>query len=75
MLPASAFAEKTGTFTNTDRRVQIAQPVVSPPGDARQDWWIIQQIAQRLDLGWNYAGPSEIFTEMAQMMPSFANIT
>ncbi len=50
VLPASAFAEKSGTFTNTDRRVQMARPVISPPGDARQDWWIIQEIAQRLGL-------------------------
>jgi formate dehydrogenase major subunit len=75
ILPASAFAEKTGTFTNTDRRVQLAWPVIKPPGDARQDWWIIQQIAQRLGLEWNYNGPSDVFAEMAQMMPSFANIT
>ncbi|MEA2742362.1 MAG: formate dehydrogenase major subunit, partial [Acetobacteraceae bacterium] len=75
VLPASAFAEKSGTFTNTDRRVQLARPVISPPGDARQDWWIIQEIAQRLGLGWAYAGPSEIFAEMAQVMPSFNNIT
>ncbi len=59
ILPASAFAEKSGTFTNTDRRVQFARPVISPPGDARQDWWIIQQIAQRLGLDWNYGGPSD----------------
>jgi formate dehydrogenase major subunit len=75
VLPASAFAEKTGTFTNTDRRVQLARPVIAPPGDARQDWWIIQQIAQHLDLGWSYGGPSDVFAEMAQVMPSFANIT
>ncbi len=75
VLPASAFAEKTGTFTNTDRRVQLARPVIASPGDARQDWWIIQQIAQRLDLGWSYSGPSDVFAEMAQIMPSFANIT
>ena len=75
ILPASAFAEKTGTFTNTDRRVQLARPVIKPPGDARQDWWIIQEIAQRLGLGWNYNGPSDVFAEMAQVMPSFANIT
>ena len=50
ILPASAFAEKLGTFTNTDRRVQLARPVVSPPGEARQDLWIIQEIAQRLGL-------------------------
>ncbi len=75
VLPASAFAEKSGTFTNTDRRVQLARPVIKPPGDARQDWWIIQQIAQRLGLGWNYSGPSDVFAEMAQVMPSLANIT
>ena len=75
IFPASAFAEKTGTFTNTDRRVQLARPVIKPPGDARQDWWIIQQIAQRLGLEWNYNGPSDVFAEMAQVMPSFANIT
>jgi len=75
VLPASAFAEKSGTFTNTDRRVQIAQPVLDPPGDARQDWWIIAEIAKRMGLGWNYPGPAEIFAEMAQVMPSFANIT
>ena len=75
ILPASAFAEKSGTFTNTDRRVQMARPVINPPGDARQDWWIIQEIAQRLGLDWNYDGPSDVFAEMAQVMPSFANIT
>ena len=75
VLPASAFAEKSGTFTNTDRRVQIANPVVAPPGDARQDWWIIQEIARRLDCDWNYAGPAEVFAEMAMTMPSFNNIT
>ena len=75
VLPASAFAEKTGTFTNTDRRVQIATPVVSSPGDARQDWWIIQELARRLGLDWQYGGPSDIFAEMAKTMPSFRNIT
>src|SRR6202000_1369324 len=48
VLPASAFAEKSGTFTNTDRRVQIGNPVLNPPGDARQDLWIIQEIGKRL---------------------------
>ena len=75
VLPASAFAEKSGTFTNTDRRVQIARPVLDPPGEAQQDLFIIQSIAQRMGLPWNYAGPAEVFTEMAQVMPSFANIT
>ncbi len=75
VLPASAFAEKSGSFTNTDRRVQLARPVIAPPGDARQDWWIMQQIAQRMGLGWNYEGPPDIFAEMVQTMPSLANIT
>ena len=75
VLPASAFAEKSGTFTNTDRRVQIGRPVLRPPGDARQDLWIIQEIARRLGLDWKYAGPAEVFTEMATTMPSLRNIT
>jgi formate dehydrogenase major subunit len=75
VLPASAFAEKVGTFTNTDRRVQMGRPVISPPGDARQDWWIIQEIANRMGLDWSYKGPADVFHEMAQVMPSFNNIT
>jgi formate dehydrogenase major subunit len=75
VLPASAFAEKSGTFTNTDRRVQLSRPVIKPPGDARQDLWIIQEIARRLGLDWNYAGPAEVFAEMAMTMPSMNNIT
>jgi len=75
VLPASAMHEKAGTFTNTDRRVQMAHPVVPSPGDARQDWWIIQEIARRIGLDWNYAGPHEVFAEMAHTMPSMKNIT
>ena len=75
VLPASAFAEKTGTFTNTDRRVQLGRPVVPSPGDARQDWWIIQEIARGIGLEWHYSGPAEIFAEMASTMPSLNNIT
>ncbi|MBC7799748.1 MAG: formate dehydrogenase subunit alpha [Gemmatimonadaceae bacterium] len=75
VLPASAFAEKSGTFTNTDRRVQLGRPVLDPPGDARQDWWIIAEIAKRMGCAWTYTQPSEIFTEMAGLMPSLANIT
>jgi len=75
VLPASAFAEKAGTFTNTDRRVQLARPVLPPPGDARQDLWIIQEVARRMGLGWTYEGPAKVFAEMARTMPSMANIT
>ena len=75
VLPASAFAEKSGTFTNTDRRVQLGRPVLAPPGDARQDLWIIQEVAKRVGLNWNYSGPAEVFAEMAMAMPSLKNIT
>jgi formate dehydrogenase major subunit len=75
ILPASAFAEKSGTFTNTDRRVQLAREVIKPPGDARQDLWIIQEIAKRMGLDWRYDGPADVFTEMTQVMPSLQNIT
>jgi formate dehydrogenase major subunit len=75
VLPASAFAEKSGTFTNTDRRVQLARPILSPPGEARQDLAIIQDIARRMGLGWDYPGPAEVFTEMAALMPSLRHIT
>ncbi|WP_418317457.1 formate dehydrogenase subunit alpha [Piscinibacter sakaiensis] len=75
VLPASAFAEKTGSFTNTDRLVQLGQAAVKPPGDARQDLWIIQQLAQRIGLDWNYADVGEVFDEMRRSMPSIAGIT
>ena len=75
ILPASAFAEKLGTFTNTDRRVQMARPVVKPPGEARQDLWIIEQLGRRLGLDWDYNGPEPVYTEMASVMPSLANIS
>jgi formate dehydrogenase major subunit len=75
ILPASAHAEKWGSFTNTNRQVQIARPVVSPPGEARQDWELIQELAWRVDLKWSYRDVGEVFTEMAQVMPSLTNIT
>ena len=75
ILPASAFHEKTGTFSNTDRRVQMGRQAVDPPGDARQDLWIIQEIANRLGCGWNYQGPEDVFEEMRQAMDSIAGMT
>ncbi len=74
VLPASAFPEKGGTFTNTDRRVQLARPALDPPGDARQDLWIVQQIARRIGLDWDYPGPAAVFAEMTRAMPSIAGI-
>ena len=67
--------EKTGSFTNTDRMVQLGRQALEPPGDARQDLWIIQQIARGMGLDWHYAGPHEVFDEMRQAMSSIAGIT
>mgnify|MGYP000489344648 FL=1 len=75
ILPSSAHAEKTGTFTNTNRTVQMGRQVVPPPGDARQDWWITQAIATRMGLDWSYLHPSDVFNEMCQIMDSLKNIT
>ena len=75
ILPASAFPEKDGTVTNTDRRVQRGRKAIDPPGDARQDWWIVQEIARRMGLDWNYHGPADIFAEMRLCMPSIKGIT
>src|SRR5450830_1669477 len=75
ILPASAFPEKTGTYTNTDRLVQMGRQAIDPPGEARQDLWIIQQIAVRLGLDWHYTHVSEVFDEMRHTMPSIGGIT
>lgn len=75
ILPASAFYEKTGTFSNTDRRVQMGRQAVSPPGEAKQDLWILQEIANRMDCGWNYQGPEDVFNEMRLAMGSIAGMT
>ncbi|MEC4669655.1 MAG: formate dehydrogenase subunit alpha, partial [Nitrospirota bacterium] len=75
VLPASAWPEKIGTVTNTNRQVQMGRTALKLPGDARQDWWIIQEIARRIGLNWNYGGPSDVFAEMAQVMPSLDHIT
>jgi formate dehydrogenase major subunit len=75
ILPASAFPEKDGTFTNTDRRVQIGRQAVSPPGKARQDWWIIQEIANRMGQSWSYSHARDVFGEMRLVMPSLTGIS
>jgi formate dehydrogenase major subunit len=72
VLPASAWPEKTGTVSNTDRTVQMGRQAVLPPGDAKPDLWIIQQIAERMGLNWHYAGEhegvAEVYEEMRQAM-------
>jgi formate dehydrogenase major subunit len=75
ILPASAFPEKTGSFTNTDRLVQIGRQAIDPPGQAKQDLWIIQQMAGKLGLDWHYGHVSDVFDEMRHMMPSIGGIT
>jgi len=75
VLPASAWPEKDGTVTNTNRQVQRGRKAVELPGEARQDWWITNEIARRIGLDWNYTDPGEIFAEMASVMPSLDNIT
>ena len=75
ILPASAFPEKNGSFTNTDRRVQMGRQALQPPGQARQDLEIIQAMANRIGLGWHYSGPADVFAEMTRVMPSIAGIS
>jgi formate dehydrogenase major subunit len=75
ILPASAWPEKDGTVTNTNRQVQMGRRAVAPPGEARQDLDIIVAMAHRLGLDWRYRRTGEVFDEMARAMPSLANIT
>ncbi len=75
VLPASAFPEKTGTFTNTDRLVQLGRQALAPPGEARSDLEIIVAMAKRLGLDWQYATARDVFAEMRTAMPSIAGIT
>jgi formate dehydrogenase major subunit len=75
VLPASSYMEKDGTYTNTDRRVQLGRKVLDPPGGARLDWEIVQELAQRLGLGWDYSGPRDVFDEMAQLTTGYETLS
>ncbi|CAO3381827.1 formate dehydrogenase subunit alpha [Azospirillum argentinense] len=75
VLPASAWPEKTGTVTNTNRQVQLGRQALPPPGEARQDLWIVNAMARGLGLDWNYEHPRDVFREMKGAMPSLDNIT
>ena len=75
ILPASAFYEKTGTVTNTNRQVQMGRLAVTPPGEAREDWEITVALAKRCGLNWHYESPRDVFDEMKLNMNSLANIT
>lgn len=75
VLPAAAWPEKNGSVINTNRQVQMGRKALEAPGEAQADWWITQQLAQRLGLKWNYEGPKDVFNEMRQCMSSIENIT
>lgn len=82
LLPGVSFAEKSGTFTNTERRIQLVRQALQPIGEARQDWQIIAEVAERLlgdrltapdapYTGWNYASPAEVMSEISALTPSY----
>jgi formate dehydrogenase alpha subunit len=76
VLPAASFAEKDGTFTNTERRVQRVRRVIEPVGDSKPDWWILCQVAKRLDAkGFDYNDPSDIMEEIRNLTPSYGGIS
>jgi formate dehydrogenase major subunit len=75
ILPASSYLEKDGTFTNTDRRVQLGRKVLDSPGQARVDWEVVQDIANRIGLSWDYHTPRDIFEEMVSVIPSYKNLS
>ncbi|NJD04558.1 MAG: formate dehydrogenase subunit alpha [Ruminiclostridium sp.] len=75
VLPASAFAEKDGTFTNTERRVQRVRKALEPPGEAKADWQILMELMKKLGYEKTYGGPSEIMDEIAGLTPSYGGIS
>jgi formate dehydrogenase alpha subunit len=76
VLPGVTFAEKDGTFTNTDRRVQRIRKAVEPIGSSKPDWWILCQLAQRMDAkGFDFEGPAQVMEEIARLTPSYGGIT
>src|SRR5579862_7035180 len=75
ILPATTMLEKDGTYTNTDRRVQLGKRALAPPGEARVDWEIVQAIANRIGLEMNYSSAAEIFDEIAAVTPSYGTLS
>jgi formate dehydrogenase major subunit len=74
VLPTTAWPEKEGTTTNTNRQVQMGRKALDAPGDVRADWWIVQELARRFGLNWNYEGPADVYEEMRQCMSSIKHI-
>ncbi len=75
ILPASAWPEKNGTVTNSNRQIQMGRKALMSPGEAKEDWWITNEIGKRIGLDWNYNHPKDIFNEMKEAMPSLNNIS
>lgn len=75
VLPAAGWGESDGTVTNSERRIQRLRPAIDPPGEARQDHFIVQDIANRMGANWNYASAEEIWEEVRRVAPNFAGIT
>jgi len=74
VFPAACFAEKEGTFTNSERRVQRVRKAVEPPGQAKPDWEILQEVARRLGADWDYETPEQVWDEVADLSPRFHGI-
>jgi formate dehydrogenase major subunit len=74
ILPATSFFEKDGTYTNSDRRVQIGRKVLDPPGQARLDWQLVCEIATRMGHPMNYESAEEVFAEFTSLAPSYAGL-
>jgi formate dehydrogenase major subunit len=75
VLAATAWPEKIGTVTNTDRMVQLGRKAIEPPGDAKEDFWLLTELGRRMGLSWNYTHPRDVFNEMRLCMDSIAGIT
>jgi formate dehydrogenase major subunit len=75
VLAATAWPEKVGTVTNTDRMVQLGRKAIEPPGDAKEDFWLLTEMGRRLGLNWTYSHPRDVFAEMRTCMDSIAGIT
>ena len=74
VLPGASFAEKDGTFTNAERRVQRVRKAIEPIADTRADWWIVCEIAKRMGYAMDYSWPGEIWDELAALSPIFSGI-
>jgi formate dehydrogenase alpha subunit len=75
VLPGASFAEKTGTFANTERRIQLSHKAIEPPGEARADWEILVDLSNRLNLPTSFASPSDVMEEIRRVAPSWAGVS